>query len=587
MIPGGIPTSERKLVSQVNEWIEQCRVSVGARSAYYRLLNAIAETGRYDGQKSLINTLNKQLERVQANLYSPTSLKFDIDFEHPHPPETYNQAREVAKVLTRQWDRTDTDILFGRGVFEGLKYGGALLKQWPSIEGNDELPIYNRKLVMPWNFGVYREDENDIDKQEILVETSQLTMPEVWQRIYRFPDRDRMYQKIKAQATSGGRGEGAAPTSFFHQVLSTSQIQTGVTSATMPGGLVQIANDPNYAIMGPVVSPNMVELHELWIKDEDDYTTIQFIAPDILLAPHTFRAGDDYVVTKKDNLLISDSKMQPYRLIQPNEVSNWFWGRSELVDLIEPQMLLASWCDDARRLFGLQVDKILAFVGDQGIGDERYDQFRAAGYIGMPQGSDVKDLTPKIPPELLPMLKWLLETINWLGNFPPVMQGMGEAGVRAQAHADTLVKTASPTLRDRSLLVERQCARSADLTLSMMEAKDKRFYYTKADKPTDIEETKFLLAQLPEDWRVVVDSHSSSPIFLDENTQLVFASFKAGVVDAEYVIDNTPLPNKEAAKVRHRQKEAAEAEQLKGLLQTNPELGQKILEKKFTAKSHR
>lgn len=582
MIPGGIPTNERRLISQVNEWIEQCRISVGARSGYYRLLNSIAETGRYDGQKALVNTLNKQLERVAANLYSPTSLKFDVDFEHPHPIEIYNQAREVAKVLTRQWDRTNTDILYGRGVFEGLKYGAAILKQWPATEGETETPVYNRKLVMPWNFGVYREDENDIDKQEILCETTSLTLAEVWQRICRFPDANRLYNRIKGNATAGGKTNGAAPTNFFHQVLSTSQIQTGVTSATMPGGLIQIANDPNYAIMGPVVAPDMVQLHELWVKDEDDYTTIQLIEPDILIAPHTFRSGDDFVVSKKENLLIRGSKMQPYRLIQPNEVSNWFWGRSELVDLIEPQMLLASWCDDARRLFGLQVDKILGFIGDAGITDERYDQFRAAGYIGLQQGSKIEDLTPKIPAELLPMIKWLLETINWLGNFPPVMQGMGEAGVRAQSHADTLVKTASPTLRDRSLLVERQCAQSADLTLAMMEAKDSRFYYTKADKPTDVDQTKFLLSQLPEDWRVIVDSHSSSPIFLDENTQLVFSAFKAGVVDAEYVIDNTPLPNKEVAKVRHREREMKNAQQLDQLMKTNPDIGQKILEKKFT-----
>lgn len=585
MIPGGIPTSERRLISQVNEWIETCRVSVGARSTQYRLLNAIAETGRYDNQKSLINTLNKQLERVAANLYSPTSLKFDIDFEHPHAPEIYNQGREVAKVLTRQWDRTNTDILFGRGTFESLKYGAALLKQWPSTEGTPETPVYNRKLVMPWNFGVYREDENDIDKQEILCETTSLTMPEVWQRIYRFTDAERLYRRIKGNATKGGKNNAAAPTNFFHQVLSTSQIQTGVTSATMPGGLVQIANDPNYAIMGPTVDAEMVDLYELWVKDEDDYTTIQMIEPDILIAPHTFRAGDDYVVSKKENMLIRGSKMQPYRLIQPNEVSNWFWGRSELVDLIEPQMLLASWCDDARRLFGLQVDKILAFIGEAGITDERYDAFRAAGYLGMQQGSSVTDLTPKIPPELLPMLKWLLETINWLGNFPPVMQGMGEAGVRAQSHADTLVKTASPTLRDRSLLVERQCAQSADLTLAIMEAKDSRFYYTKADKPTDIEETKFLLSQLPEDWRVTVDSHSSSPIFLDELTNLIMALFKAGIVDAEYVIDHMPIPDQEVAKVRHRQKELQAAEQMKQLMQTNPEVANKILEKGFTAKA--
>ena len=573
MIPGGIPTNERKLVAQIGEWIEQCRVSVGARSAYYRLLNAIAETGRYDGQKSLINTLNKQLERVAANVYSPTSLKFDVDFEHPYPMEIYNQAKEVAKVLTRQWDRGDIDLTFGRGVFEALKYGCCIIKQWPSVEGEKETPVYNHKLVMPWNFGVYREDENDLDKQEILVETSQLTGAEVWQRIYRYPDRKKLYDRIMANATSGGRSDGSAPTSFFHQVLSTSQIQTGVTSATLPGGLVQIANDPNYQIMGPVVSPNMVTCHELWVKDEDDYTTIQFIEPDIVVTPHTIRSGNDYVVSKKDNLFIRDSRQHPYNSIQLNEVSNWFWGKSELVDLIEPQMLLASWCDDARRLFGLQIDKILAIVGDPSIIDERYDQMRLAGVIGLTQGASLQDITPKIPPELLPMLKWLMETINWLGNFPPVMQGMGEEGVRAQAHAETLVKTASPTLRDRSLIAERQCARTGDKTLSMMEAKDNRFYYTKADKPIDVEQTKFLLSQLPEDSRVIVDSHSSSPIFMDELLQLILALHKVGVVDAEYVIDNLSIPNKEMAKLRHREREQKQAQMLENLMKTNPELG--------------
>ena len=586
MIPGGIPTNEKRLVQQVGEWVEQCQVSTASRAAFYRLLNSIAETGRYDGQKSLINTLNKQLERVAANLYSPTSLKFSIDFEHPHPPNIYAQGKEAGKVLTRQWDRTNTDMLFGRGVFEALKYGAALLKQWPSIdgEGEQEHPVYNHKLVMPWNFGVYREDENDIDKQEILCETTSLTLAEVWQRIYKFPDRESLYRRIKSNAQSGGKTNAADPTNFFHQVLSTSQLNTGVTSGTLPGGLVQIANDPNFAIMGPIVAADMVRMHELWIKDENDYTTIQFIEPDILIAPHTMRSGNDYVVTKKQNLLIHGSRMQPYRLIQPNETTNWFWGKSELVDLIEPQMLLATWCDDARRLFGLQVDKILAFSGDNTVTDERYDQFRVAGYIGLGQGTLVNDLTPEIPSQLLPMLKWLLETINWLGNFPPVMQGQGESGVRAGAHADTLVKTASPTLRDRSLLVERQCAQSADLTLAMMEAKDSKFYYTKADKPTDVDETKFLLSQLPDDWRVTVDSHSSSPIFLDENTQLVFAAFKSGIVDGEYVIDNTPLPDKEAAKVSYRRHQQAQQTQIQELLKTNPELGQKLLEKQLVGK---
>lgn len=583
MIPGGIKTNERELIGQVTEWVEACRVSVGPRAAYYRLLNALAETGRYDGLKALINTLHVHLDRTAAHLFSPVGLKFDVDFELTHPAEVYERAKVAAKVVTRHWDRTNTDIVFGRGVFESLKYGAALLKQWTTTE--QEHPVYHRKLVMPWNFGVYREDENDIDKQEILCETTSLTMAEVWQRIWHFADAEKLYRKIKANSRAGGKSEGAAPTNFFHQVLSTSQLQTGVTSGTLPGGLVQIANDPNYSIMGPVVAADQVEFHELWVKDEEDYTTIQFIPPDILIAPHTMKVKDDTIVTRKQNLLIQGSRMQPYRLIQPNESTNWFWGRSELIDLVEPQMLLATWADDTRRLFGLQIDKILAISGYPGLTDELYDQFRAAGYIGMPQGAAATDLTPKIPPELLPMLKWLLETINWLGSFPPVMQGQGEPGVRAQAHASTLIKTASPTLRDRALLVERQAAQSGDLTLSMMEAKDDRHYHTQADKIEDAEKTAFLLADLPEDWRITVDSHSSSPIFADENQQLIFAAFKVGAVDAEYVLDNLPeLPDRESAKVRLRARIQKNAEQFQQFIKQHPEAETKLLEHQFMSR---
>lgn len=560
MIP--IPDKERDIIALANELKETCRVSAGMRASYYRLMNAIAETGRYDGTKSLINLLYKHLDRTAAHLFSPVELKFTIDFERPYPKNIYDRAAEVGKVVTRWWERSNTDTLFGRGVFESLKYGAAIGKQWPELDhvepNGTEVFKYRAKLVMPWNFGVYREDENDINEQECLCETMLLTLPEVWRRIWRLPNAEKLLERIRAHAKKGEAG--AEPQSFFHQVLSTSQLNTGVQGMTqpVPGGIVQLNNDPNYAIMGPVIAADTVQMHELWVKDENDYTTIQLIEPDILIAPRM----------KKSNLLIKDSRLQPYRLIQPNEVSNWFWGRSELVDLIEPQALLSTWCDDFRRLIGLQIDKIIGFTGDAGITDESYAAFRLAGYLNLPAGGDIKDITPKIPPEILPAIKFMIETVNVLGGFPNIMQGQGEQGVRAGVHASTLLKTASPTLRDRALLVERDCAEWADLTLQIREAKDASRYWTKMDQPlVDVEDT-FLLSSLPDDWRVTVDSHSSSPIFSDENQQLVFAAHRFGVVDAEYVIDNTNLPNKEVAKLRLREKEAKQA----ALLQAHPEL---------------
>lgn len=573
MIP--VPSDHRSLVSFANDLIEQCQVSTGMRAAYYRLLNVIAETGDSTGRKSLINLLNSHLDRTASHLFSPVELKFQVDFDHPQPPQKMKQAKEVAKNVTRLWECNDTDMTFGQGVYESLKYGAAILKQWPQTEGagRDEHVTMHDSLVMPWQFGVYREDQNRLDRQEAMVETQLLTMPEVWSRIYNMPSAGKLYEKIISHARSGEAS--AAPNSFFHQVLSTSQIQTGVQSATrpLPGGIVQLNNDPNYAIMGPVVAAGTVKFHELWVKGDDDYVTLQMIEPDILIEP----------VHQRRNLL-GVHRMHPYSLIQPNRTTNWFWGRSELVDLIEPQMLLSSWAEDARRLFGLQVDKILGFIGEGGMTDELYAQFRIAGWANLGQNAKIEDLTPKIPPEMLPMIKFIIEMINIIGGFPEIMQGRGEPGVRAGAHADTLLKTGSPSLRKRSLLVERQCAAAANTTLSILETKDANKLWLNADQPLLVEDTAFSFADLGNDRRVTIDSHSSSPIFADENTQIIFAGAKLGFVDGEYVLDNMPYPNKEAAKIALRDKQKQQQEFMQKLLQEHPEVGEVILKKQLGSK---
>lgn len=565
-----VPTGERDLVAFANEHIEMCRISVGMRASYCRLMNAIAETGRYDGTKSLINMLTTHLNRTSSHLFSPVELKFSVDFERTYPKNYLQRAAVVAKILTRSWERSNIDHVFALGVFQALKYGACLLKQWVQTEGPNQTPHYYKKLVMPWQFGVYNEAENEIDRQPAMVETTTMTLPEVWRRVYHLPNAKKLFDRIRSHAM---RGQAMSdPQSYFHQVLSTSQLQTGVSGATrpLPGGIVQLNNDPNYAIMGPQVGAEAVNVHELWIQDDDDYTTIIMVEPDIIIAPFG----------KKMNLTGVDL-LQPYTLIQPNEVSNWFWGRSELVDLIEPQGLLSSWCDDAKRLFGLQVDRILGFIGDNGVDDEKYGQFRGAGFMNLQPGSDIKDLTPKIFPEMLPMIKFVIEQINWLSGFPNIMQGQGEPGVRAGSHADTLMKTASPYLRDRALLVERQVATAADKTLALKEAKDGSNYWVDGSTIETMDKTQFKLTDLPDDWRVSVDSHSSSPIFSDENTQLIMAGAKMGAVTTEYVVDNLPFPNKEEAKAQKKEQDEQKQAQMQKLIAENPDLGEFLAKKQI------
>jgi len=279
------------------------------------------------------------------------------------------------------------------------------------------------------------------------------------------------------------------------------------------------------------------------------------------------------------------SNAQPYRTIQVNESTNWFWGRSELIDISEPQALLASLLDDMRRLVGVQVDKILFFMSENRITDELYGQMRFAGYGQLDPNSKVEDMTPDFPSELLPVIQFMIEQIHINAGFPPIMQGQGEQGVRAGVHAGTLLKTGSPTLRDRSLIAERQCATAADLTLQVKEAKTDEVYWTKGDDVQSIRATSFRLTDLPDDWRITVDSHSSSPIFADETAQLIMAAHAKGVVQTEYVIDNMPFPNKEDAKAQNKEAEKKKAEMIKSLLAENPEVAEKLLTKQLVGKS--
>ena len=565
-----VPTDNKELVTFTTNLVEECRVSVDMRAAYYRLMNSIAETGRYDGNKSLINLLYKHLERTSAHIFSPVDLKFSVDFENSYPKEYYERSKVVAKQLRRGWEKNNTDILFGRGTFESLKYGAAIVKQYTDI-GPGGKTRYNSRLVMPWQFGVYNEADNDLNHQHAMTESTSMTLPEIWGRIWHLKDADKLYLRIVANARKGSKDGN--PESFFHQVLSTSQLQTGVNGggSTVPGGIIALNTNPNYAMMGPTVAAETVDVHEVWVQDGSDYTTILMVEPDIIIAP----------LHKKENLIGVPGR-HPYTLIQPNEVTNWIWGRSELVDLIEPQMLLSVWADDLRRLFGLQIDKILGMIGEGGPTDELYGQMRNAGVVTMPAGGQIVDLTPKMPPEAIPMLKFVIDTINTLSGFPEIMRGQGEPGVRAGVHAGTLLKTASPTLRDRALLVERQCAGAAQLYLDIKEAKNPQTYWTKGETDQDREATSFRLTDLPEDRTVIVDSHSSSPIFADENTQLIMASHTKGIVTSEYVIDNLPYPNKEMAKALNKEAEASKSAMMQKLLATNPEVGNKVLLKSLT-----
>jgi hypothetical protein len=548
-----IPDTRHALKKKAWETIEICRHSIGSRQARCRQLRQWIETGRANGDKSLHNRLYSHNDRLQSYLFSPSDLRFSIDFENHYPKEMLLKAEMASRILSREWERNNIDIMFGEGVKMALDYGACAIKAI-ARKTDDQLKIESR-LVMPWMLGVYDESLGTLSDQEAICEVAYLTLPQAWRRIAHLPDAEKMFIKIKALASTNTEGDSI---SAFHQVLSTGTLQTSLTNTTspLPGGIVDLGNNSSDVIISPDTGAQTVKFYELWMWDDMacDWVTVQMFGEDILVAP----------LFKKSNLFCPDTL--PYTLIQPNTTAGYIWGRPEIADLVEPQGLLSEWLDDYRRMMGVQFDKLLAFIGNNTITDELYDEFRGNGYVGLEQGSDVKDLTPKIPEQALEAIKMLIEFMEETGGFSNILSGQGEPGVRAGNHAQTLLKTASPRMRDRAILVERQAASFGDVVLSALEAKSDKIY--SAQQLTDSQEGDFLLSQLPDDRRVSVDSHSSSPIYEDDHKEMAAFLFKNQVIDGESVLDLLPVPDRDLLKLRFKEMQA----QKQKMLEQHPEL---------------
>lgn len=548
-----VPHDQKRIVPWLIDVIGKCRSSAGARMALARALRQWKLAGSNDGSTAIYNKIDSHVDRLASYLFSPSELRFHIDFEMMYPSEILRQAEVASRVLSREWERRDIDMQFAEAVKASLTYGSCFLKQMWSHNG------LTARLVMPWAFGVYREDLNDLQRQEAMCETTYITVHELWRRIAHLPNAVELYKRARMHArrsTNGGDDTG----SYFHNVVlagSSPTVQTQAPFNTQPGGFVDVTSDYSSAIIAPEVAEELIAFHEVWVIDDarGDYTTLQLVEPDILIAP----------LYRRINLFIEGSQTTPYTLIQANRQDGYLFGRSEVVPLMRLQALLRDRMEDIKKLMSIQYDRLFAFSG-YAMNDEMYDQFRHAGWISNDQpGGKVEDLTPPLPENAFTDIETIIKFMDEISGFQNILSGQGEPGVRAGNHAQTLMRTASPRLRDRALLVERQCGETADKSYQLMAAKEARAYWP---EPTMDTNKDFLLSQLPDDFRIVVDSHSSSPVYEADNTQLAFALAKLQAIDGESLIDLLPLPLKDLLKERYRVMQQKKAQ----FIQEHPEV---------------
>jgi len=126
--------------------------------------------------------------------------------------------------------------------------------------------------------------------------------------------------------------------------------------------------------------------------------------------------------------------------------------------------------------------------------------------------------------------------------------------VRSAGHASQLARLGSSRTKKRALVIEDSLEKVATLYLkAMQQYDDTRF--------KDTQGHTFIAEQFTSNFTVKVDAHSNSPIFMEDNRQMAFNLFKAGVIDKESLIDLVEPPMKEELKSRLKKMEASKAGQ--------------------------
>lgn len=521
------------------------------RSYYY--------TGTSDGSVAVYNRCYPHVERLGAFLYSPTDVRFHLEFDQSEGEEVEAMGRAGARKLNRIFHQKNLDLAFAAAVNGALIDGVNLLK---AVQGSDGPEGH---VIRPQFFAVLREDMEDLDRQEAFVHSTYMTPSSFERTIEEHPNRAEIMAKVKSGASE--RPPEELEEDYFHQII-VGGTQPVSTSTSSGSGMVGIVGVPT-PVLDAKVAQSLVRVDELWVQDRErqDYTTIRYVKTADFVVEGKERRRNLCGLTDSLGKKSEMRGFHPFVKVSPNETQNYFWGMSEIACIYRLQDDLNEQVRSLTRLRRLRADPPRSATGFAGLNLEKYKAFnRPRGFISEENpNAKMQDHAPDIPAEFFTWLDKTMQFFDDVAGFTPIMQGQGEQGVRSQQQAAMLARNSSPRMRDRALLVERQCGEWGEFIFRLIQAKDAEVMKEFVGPGKQIE---FVLSQLPDDMKVSVDSHSSSPVYQEDNMKLAFGLAKAGAIDGADLIMLTHPQHEDILIQRAKAREAAQAQ----LLKEHPEL---------------
>jgi hypothetical protein len=556
------------------EIYDRCTASRTDRLQRGATFRSIYLSGSETGNPATFNKTFEFIDNLGSFLYSPVDLRFMIDSYGMSNLKERAKLRAATDEFYRQFRRCGTDTILESAVTWGLVKGKTFIKNSWTSQGFKDV------LIQPEMMGVLEENLDSLDDQDAFCHTTYLTPDKLNRMLRTNPDRNELMRKAMTYSIQGGKYDDPEHENTLRQIIvgGMQPYQVQGQSNNVRGQVRWLdAPQPQFAAQ---VYANLIPVHELWIWDDDranddddldgEYTTIQFIGENLVLRgelTHRNVFADQYEPLNREKKKLPSSHnplagRHPFTEICPNPLDGYFWGRSEIFNIALLQESINSRMDGINRMLRRQEDPPKFFSGVSGIKQAAYSMIKKAGGYLTDSNPNAKatDLYPQLPEGIWESLHELEAMFDKMGGFPDVMQGRGSSGVRSQGHAETLTRNAAPRFKDRALLIERQIEAMGGLKLDMLRAHVPQTITSWVPQkeagvegaiPQAIPEAPpvpglvpvdFTFYDLPDDCKVSVDSHSSSPAFAHETMTLLFDLVKIGAIKPERLIEHLHPP---------------------------------------------
>lgn len=567
-----------RIAEFVSEIIEQCSASIPERSQRGAIFRNYFLSGTASGDPAVYNKCYPYIDGLASYLYSPVDLRFLVrPYGRSYSPADRAKGHAATDELNFGIQDSGVDMAIEQGVLWSLVKGKTFVK---TLWGDECL---ESEMIQPEAVGVFRDDIETLDKQEAFFHLTYITPSRLAELLENHPDKMELYRK--ASRYLGGspnppdQDRPTMPVALGGQAFSGNGPYVGAGAGGSPTG----NSNQNVAFwlssppptLDPVVRQSLIPFHEVWVWDSsrDDWATFQMVGRDILIEGgkqirNLFADALDPANRERRRRSNAENPLsvrQPFREICPNPIQGYMWGRSEIQNVAFLQEKLNARVNGLGNLERRQEDPPTFVKGTS------MSAAQVKSRISKPGGfltdtnpnATLQQLAPEIPESMYTSIHETERMFDEMGGMPDVLRGHGSPGVRSNKQAETLTRNAAPRFKDRALLVERQVAAIGALAHRIQKAKISRLmiaWMKPGEKSIETapltdptieppfpggQPIEFLLHQLPDDWRVIVNSHSSSPAFMYEAEQKALVLANHGAMNAEQLIEALDPPQRD------------------------------------------